>query len=270
VAAGTKSKDLIQQITLTTVTSSDEYRDQVRSFADRAATFQCGMNILFLDPDCSLQDPKLPPPAGVNHPGRHCKFQWDEEDVGSLLKIVAHTNCKIVLTSKWRNRATMRTNVNREFAALGLAPIIGRTEVLDGGVETGGGRPGEVLDFLDEYGKAPGGATIHGWVVVDETDFTKSPDYAKRFAGHFVRTDRLNGFTPQIADSVIELLRGRKLDAPKRQFVPTRFAGAPGLVYAAPSDIRATKNSAYDAQSSESESDDDSDSSESGSKSDGE
>ena len=68
-AAAGKSKDLIHQITQTAITSTDDYRAQVRSFADRAATFQCGMNILFLDPDCSLQDPKLPPPAGVNHPG---------------------------------------------------------------------------------------------------------------------------------------------------------------------------------------------------------
>lgn len=81
----------------------------------------------------------------------------------TLLRIVQHTNCKIVLTSKWRNRATMRTNVNREFVARGISPIIGRTEVLEGGVESGGGRPGEVLDFVDKYCAAPGGATIHGW-----------------------------------------------------------------------------------------------------------
>jgi hypothetical protein len=67
-------------------------------------------------------------------------------------------------------------------------------------------------------------------VVVDECDFSKSP-HANRFEGHFIRTDRKDGFTPEIADRVIEMLRGRKLDAPKRQFVAQRFAGAPGLVY---------------------------------------
>jgi hypothetical protein len=40
------------------------------------------------------------PPAGVNHPGRRAKFTWSEDAVAHLLRILAHTEARIVLTSK--------------------------------------------------------------------------------------------------------------------------------------------------------------------------
>ena len=105
-----------------------------------------------------LQDPHVPPPAGVNHPGRRAQFTWSQDAVTQLLRVLAHTEARLVLTSKvpgflewvrlhaalpltldwccvvpqWRNRATMRTSFNRELQKRGLPPLIGRTLVLEG------------------------------------------------------------------------------------------------------------------------------------------
>jgi hypothetical protein len=166
-----ESANLIKQITELAMSKSDDYRKQVESFEDRAATTQCGQNILFLDPDTALQDPHVAGPAGVNHPGRKAVFTWSDSAVEQLVRILHHTHARIVLTSKWRNRATMRTNMNRELTKRGLPVIIGRTNYLD----SKGGRPSEVLDFLDAYvdeGSVKG-ATVHGWCVLDEQDFLK-------------------------------------------------------------------------------------------------
>jgi len=264
--AKAESKRLIQSIKDTASTSSDAYRAARLSFSDRAATVQSGQNLLFLDPDCALQDPHVPPPAGVNHPGRRAEFSWDQKAVGNLLRILAHTNARIVLTSKWRNRATMRTNFNRELQARGLPVIIGRLGVLE---DTGGGRAAEVLHFVDEYeaGQTTVGAKIHGWCALDERNFgAPDPDYDYgRFKGHFVQTDKKQGISDAVADKCIEFIRMRAFDAPGRTFRVAPFVGAPGLQYEVPSaTLRPEKGSIYDAQSSSdsdsgSDSDDDGD-----------
>ena len=258
--ASEKSRRLIAQIKQTAGASSDAHRAARRSFADRACTTNSGQNILFLDPDCSLQDPHVPPPAGVNHAGRRAKFTWDDKCVANLLRILEHTNARIVLTSKWRNRATMRTNLNRELLARGLPPLIGRTQVME---DTGGGRAMEVLAFIDQYsdGGSTQGATVHGWCALDERNFeNEDPDYDyTRFFGHFVRTDKTAGLSETVADRAIELIRGKALDSPKRAFRPAPFARAPGLQYRIdPDKSRAEKSSVYDAMSSDSDSDSDS------------
>ena len=151
----------------------------------RAPHFFPGQNILFIDPDCSLQDPHVPPPAGVNHAGRRAKFAWSEGAVAELERIIQHTNCRIVLTSYWRNRATMRTNFNRELLNRGLKPILGRTNVLNGG----GRRPAEVLEFIESYLQGPGGAAVNGWCAVDESDFFLKGPYGELRTPH-VQTPR--------------------------------------------------------------------------------
>jgi hypothetical protein len=256
--AKASSKRLIQSIKDTAASSSDAYRAARMSFADRAATVQSGQNILFLDPDCSLQNPHVAGPAGVNHPGRRAKFTWDAHAVDNLLRIVAHTNARIVLTSKWRNRATMRTNFNRELQARGLPVTIGRLGVLE---DTGGGRAAEVLHFLDEYsrGQSTTGAKVHGWCALDERNFgAPDPDYEfGRFHGHFVQTDKKFGISDAVADRCIECIRMRKLDAPKRTFKVPGFVHAPGLQYAVDAEtLRPEKSSIYDAEESSSDSDD--------------
>lgn len=282
-AARAQSDALIKEITEVAVSAGSVYRDQVRAFEDRAATTNAGVNLLFLDPDNALQDPRVEPPAGVNHSGRHAAFSWSADAVRELVRIHDHTHAHIVLTSKWRNRATMRTNLNRELKARGLPPLVGRTNVLDGK----GRRPAEVLEFLDAYvdGGSTKGAAVHGWCVLDDYDFTRSPD-AGRFSGHFVATDPKvfdwgtvhkqrkeraaeeasgakayqAGLTAQVADRVIEAIRGRRLDAPRRNFVVAPFQDAPGLAYSVdPKMNRPGKSSVYAAAFSDSDSDEDDD-----------
>jgi len=48
------------------------------------------------------KDPRVAPPAGVNHAGRRAKFTWSEEAVAQLLRIIEHTEARIVITSKVR------------------------------------------------------------------------------------------------------------------------------------------------------------------------
>ena len=127
----------------------------------------------------------MPPPAGVNHAGRRAKFAWSEGAVAELERIIQHTNCRIVLTSYWRNRATMRTNFNRELLNRGLKPILGRTNVLNGG----GRRPAEVLEFIESYLQGPGGAAVNGWCAVDESDFFLKGPYGELRTPH-VQTPR--------------------------------------------------------------------------------
>lgn len=254
-AAREEGTRLIKQITNLAISHSEEYRKQVTSFEDRAATTQCGLNILFLDPDTALQDPRVAGPAGVNHPGRKAKFTWSDKAVEQLIRILEHTNARIVLTSKWRNRATMRTNMNRELTSRKLPVIIGRTNVLDGD----GGRPNEVLDFLDHYiaGGSTKGATVHGWCVLDEHDFLKHKQ-GSRFVGHFVQTNPKEGISEEVADRIIEAIRQKSLNAPKRAFVVKEFKHAPGLQYRAdPKAVRPGKSSAYDAQDFSDDDDDD-------------
>ena len=79
---------------------------------------------------------------------------------------------------------------------------------------------------------------------------------SSRFSGHFVRTDPKAGLSDAVADRCIELIRMKRLDAPKRDFVVRPFAGAPGLSYAVNDALlRPEKSSVYDAQSSDSDDD---------------
>lgn len=82
---------------------------------------------------------------------------------------------------------------------------MGRTNYLD----SKGGRPSEVIEFLDAYvdGGSTKGATIHGWCVLDEQDFRKHK-LGPRFHGHYVQTNPKEGISKAVADKIIELIRG--------------------------------------------------------------
>ena len=117
------------------------------------------MNVIFLDPENSLKNPRLPPTAGVNHSGRRQEFHWDKECIDQLLRILRHTNARVVLTAKWRVRSTMRMKMNLWFKQNDLPPLLGVTPML-----FGKGKAVEVLNWLDAFtdGNGPKGSTIHG------------------------------------------------------------------------------------------------------------
>lgn len=145
-AASAKSHSLIREISETVGKTGDKYRAEKLRFAEREATFNAGVNILFIDPDNALQSPRANATAGVNIPGIRASFAWDEACVQNLLRVLEHTNARLVLTSGWRNRPTMRARFNRELVQRGLHTIIGRTNVVHSnahGSIRGGGRPAE-------------------------------------------------------------------------------------------------------------------------------
>jgi len=144
--------------------------------------------VLFLDID------------GVLHPMEGNQI-FNETCCRFLQQIIQTTGASVVLSSTWRKIPRQKDLVNKMLAALGLAQLIGQTPDLGGGANS---RDAEICDWVDKH------PSIKRWIAIDDMDLTGGPTLAaQRLRGHFVRTDKNIGLTPQTKDLAIGMLTGR-------------------------------------------------------------
>lgn len=169
--------------------------------------YRPSMKLLFLDVDGVLNNGSTP---------------WDEYHTGldsKLLKylklIVLKTGCKIVLSTTWRlNVDAKRILLSAFKTRMDLDPaavVLGQTKSLK---RHGMHRTNEIEHFLRANRRR-----IHvvSWCALDDLKLDSYDAHSKQFMrGHFVRTDRRTGLSPQNALSAIDILNAVEIREPYR------------------------------------------------------
>jgi len=159
--------------------------------------YRPSLKLLFLDVDGVLNRPSTP---------------WDDVHTGldsKLLKylklIVLKTGCKIVLSTTWRlNPDTKRILLSAFKTRMDLDPatvVLGQTKSLK---RHGLHRTNEIEHFLRANRRR---VHVVSWCALDDLKLNAYDAHSKQFMrGHFVRTDRRTGLSPQNALSAIDIL----------------------------------------------------------------
>jgi len=183
------------------LTSCDEdHEHEYSSHSDSGhdeEVFKTNLKILFLDVDGVLNNPYT---------------RWDDMQCGiddEMLKylkfIVVRTGCKIVLSTTWRLSDDAKTVLLHTLKVRGdMNPddlIIGQTPNLK---KQGYHRTHEIAEYLRSNAYR---FNVVSWVAVDDLSLHKYDDFSRQFMdGHFVRTDKLTGMTPENMMQCIECL----------------------------------------------------------------
>lgn len=155
------------------------------------------MKIIFLDIDGVLNSSDYRKQLGI----QYFSEIIDRRKMPLLKKIVEETDAKIVLSTSWRKfwneggpqLDSVGQHINEVFAEFGLS-VYSKTPVLENA-----GRNIEIKVWLDEK------RYVDGYVILDDKDFSWSPD----LRAHFIRTD-LNGdgLEEAQAQETIDVLNG--------------------------------------------------------------
>lgn len=142
------------------------------------------MKVLFLDCDGVIN----------TRPG-----SLDEDKLLLLAEIFRQTNCRIVLSTSWRDVPSMRNRLVRALWHLDI-PVIGDTPVLKKpvlawGLEEQRPRHEEIRAWL-HFQKDP----VESYCILDDMD------YADDGSGRFVKTNGSKGLTKGEVRLVIEIL----------------------------------------------------------------
>jgi hypothetical protein len=137
--------------------------------------------VLFLDVD------------GVLHSVRCTRMsqQFARAPMAQLVRMIESSGAAIVLSTAWRTIPEARMMVCSKLRENGLPAPIGRTP--DYGMMQ---RPSEILAWVEQNRPV-------AWVAVDDMPLDADP----RMRGHFVRTNPLQGLTPQNASDAVSLLQ---------------------------------------------------------------
>lgn len=150
--------------------------------------YKTDLKLLFLDVDGVLNNPS------TSWDANHCGI---EDELLKYLKfIVQRTGCKIVLSTTWRLMDdakavllhTLKTRADLNIDDL----VIGQTPSLK---QRGGHRTHEIAEYLrlNSYRY-----NVVSWCALDDLALHKYDDFSRQFmAGHFVRTDKRIGLTPE-------------------------------------------------------------------------
>jgi len=128
-----------------------------------------------------------------------------EFDVGcmnELKRVVTSTNAKIVMSSNWKRSEESLAKLNKQLSHYGLQPVYAVTPECEFQQSVAFSRVKEIFQWLNEFPSA-NNLTIASWVAVDDMDLQKEDD---KMIGHFVRTGREKGITPEKADAMINML----------------------------------------------------------------
>jgi len=110
--------------------------------------------------------------------------------------IVVRTGCKIVLSTTWRLSDDAKTVLLHTLKTRGdMNPddvVIGQTPNLK---KQGYHRTHEIAEYLRSNAYR---FNVVSWVAVDDLSLHKYDEFSRHFMdGHFVRTDKLTGMTPE-------------------------------------------------------------------------
>jgi len=149
--------------------------------------FKTNLKILFLDVDGVLNNPHT-------RWGDQCGI--DDEMLKYLKFIVVRTGCKIVLSTTWRLSEDAKTVLLHTLKVRGdMNPddlVIGQTPSLK---KQGGHRTHEIAEYLRANAYR---FNVVSWCAVDDLSLHKYDDFSRHFMdGHFVRTDKMLGMTPE-------------------------------------------------------------------------
>jgi len=155
---------------------------------DHDEAFKTNLKILFLDVDGVLNNPS------TLWDDAHCGI--DNEMLKYLKFIVLRTGCKIVLSTTWRlsdDAKTVLLHTLKTRADLNTDDlVIGQTPSLK---KRGGHRTHEIAEYLRANAYR---FNVVSWCAVDDLSLHKYDDFSAQFLrGHFVRTDKRIGMTPQ-------------------------------------------------------------------------
>lgn len=168
--------------------------------------FKTNLKILFLDVDGVLNNPS------TKWDDQHCGI--DNEMLKYLKYIVLRTGCKIVLSTTWRlseNAKTVLLHTLKTRADLNIDDlVIGQTPSLK---KHGGHRTHEIGEYLRLNAYR---FNVVSWCAVDDLSLHKYDEFSRRFmSGHFVRTDKRVGLTP---DNMMQCIS--KLNANDNEYNP--------------------------------------------------
>jgi len=171
--------------------------------AHRDDVFKTNLKILFLDVDGVLNNPS------TLWDDAHCGI--DDEKLKYLKFIVLRTGCKIVLSTTWRLSAdakavllhTLKTRADLNIDDL----VIGQTPSLK---KRGGHRTHEIAEYLRANAFR---FNVVSWCALDDLSLHKYDDFSAQFLdGHFVRTDKRIGLTPQNTMQCVSTLNAHDND----------------------------------------------------------
>lgn len=150
-------------------------------------TLKTNLKILFLDVDGVLNNPHT-------RWGDQCGI--DDEMLKYLKFIVVRTGCKIVLSTTWRLSEDAKTVLLHTLKVRGdMNPddlVIGQTPSLK---RQGGHRTHEIAEYLRANAYR---FNVVSWCAIDDLSLHKYDDFSRHFMnGHFVRTDKMLGMTPE-------------------------------------------------------------------------
>jgi len=181
--------------------SCDEDREcSFASHSDRreeGGAMKTNLKILFLDVDGVLNNP------ATKWDDYHCGI--DDELLKYLKCIVMRSGCKIVLSTTWRlseNAKAVLLHSLKTRADLNIDDlVIGQTPSLK---KRGGHRTHEIAAYLRANEHR---FNVVSWCAVDDLSLHKFDGFSRQFMrGHFVRTDKRTGLSPENAVQCIAAL----------------------------------------------------------------
>jgi len=166
----------------------DEFGECWHSDREPDDAFKTNLKILFLDVDGVLNNPS------TLWDDAHCGI--DDEMLKYLKFIVLRTGCKIVLSTTWRlsdDAKTVLLHTLKTRADLNTDDlVIGQTPSLK---KRGGHRTHEIAAYLRANAYR---FHVVSWCAVDDLALSGYDAFSAQFLkGHFVRTDKRRGMTPQ-------------------------------------------------------------------------
>jgi len=157
-----------------------------------------------------------------------CNFQGELEEskLQQLKRVCKATGAKVVPSSDWRRKESLKQRCRRAFDWLkveyaGCTPQRVVKERLGNWIFEQPCRPLEITEWLSQYRKGFTGT----WCAIDDRDLL-SEIGGSELEGHFVMTMFAYGLTPEKADQVIEIL-GRKDETRAEQPSPTTVIAEP-------------------------------------------
>lgn len=117
--------------------------------------------------------------------------------VGQLKRVINYTDCKIVVSSSWRNGLMDELLKLLEKAGIDRERIIGKTPKVSNG-EYGSWREYEILKRLEDSED-----NVESWAVVDDEDFDLM---SIKDMGKLVKTDPSKGLTIEKSSEIISKL----------------------------------------------------------------
>mmetsp|Transcript_103527 Transcript_103527/g.333833 ORF Transcript_103527/g.333833 Transcript_103527/m.333833 type:complete len:237 (-) Transcript_103527:139-849(-) len=155
------------------------------------------VRVLFLDVDGVINVPR----------------GMDTRLLNNLRGIVEDTQCRIVLSSDWRNTAEARNEIRRILRSFGMDYIACTPPSKPFPLWR---RPMEILEWLQKHnaqvergeGRAAELGKVEEWVAIDDRPLL-SEEGGQGLQGHFVQTNICTGLTAQRAQVAKSILLGR-------------------------------------------------------------